>query len=161
MTHKHMTFVRVRDFAGPADSDPSSTSTFRWMTQSPGEDEGLVIVERPRVGDFVGDERTAMNVDAVCRFLWMKAMTERISQLKKEGKPMPKSIEELETVLGDWRSYKSQAADDTAASSSGGCPCAAIPLGLFIGKPSQHNIPCAVARVMRLTCDASAGTDMT
>jgi len=50
---------------------------------------------------------SAMQVDdCVARYRWMRNMTIRMAQLKKEGKEMPKSIDELEAMLGTWKQHK-------------------------------------------------------
>ena len=38
----------------------------------------------------------------------MKLMTSRMAALKKAGKPMPKTMDEVEQTLGSWRGHKQQ-----------------------------------------------------
>lgn len=39
--------------------------------------------------------------DCIAKYEWMKHMTAKMAQLKKEGKPLPTSIEEVEQKLGE------------------------------------------------------------
>jgi hypothetical protein len=60
---------------------------------------------RERIAAEVGC--SVMQVDdCVARYRWMRSMTVRMAQLKKEGKEMPKSIDELEAMLGTWKQHK-------------------------------------------------------
>jgi hypothetical protein len=56
-----------------------------------------------------------------------------VAQLKKEGKEMPQSVDELERMLGTWRQYKTE--------SEGAGGGAAVPLG-HTGPKGQ---PCPLA----------------
>lgn len=38
--------------------------------------------------------------DCIAKYRWMQHMTARMAQLKKEGKPLPTSIDEVEQKLG-------------------------------------------------------------
>ena len=40
--------------------------------------------------------------DCIAKYEWMKQMTGRMAALKRQGKPMPKSVEELENTVGQW-----------------------------------------------------------
>ena len=38
--------------------------------------------------------------DCVAKYLWMRQMLEGVARAKREGKPVPKSIEDMEQSLG-------------------------------------------------------------
>ncbi|KAK9808757.1 hypothetical protein WJX72_003095 [[Myrmecia] bisecta] len=71
--------------------------------------------------------------DCLAKYQWMKTMTSRVAKLKKEGKPIPKTVEEVEQQLGNWRSFKQEslAAKGPAAQaapSASGAGGVAVPL---------------------------------
>lgn len=44
--------------------------------------------------------------DCIAKYNWMKSMTAALALRRQQGKPAPKSVEEMESILGNWRSYK-------------------------------------------------------
>lgn len=110
--------------------------------------------ERQRVAQEVGCSLAQVE-DCMARYLWMRAMTSRLAQLKREGKPMPTSVGELESMLGTWQQYKAdrpgQGGDRSGfaalnATGPGGVPC---PLaGLQVGK----NTKCTLTRKAYKAC---------
>ena len=44
--------------------------------------------------------------DCLAKYQWMRHMMASLKQRRREGKPMPSSVDELESSLGNWRSYK-------------------------------------------------------
>ena len=105
-------------------SDPSAQGTLRLFeniiaTMLPEEKRNLTsfgAVGRTRVANEVGCTTSQVD-DCIARYLWMKTMTTKMAQLRKEGKPMPTSIDEVESMLGTWRQYKT---DNSIAGGSGG-----------------------------------------
>lgn len=60
---------------------------------------------RHRVAGTVGCTLAQVD-DCIARYLWVKSMGVKLAQLKREGKPLPTSIEEIEKTVGNWRTYK-------------------------------------------------------
>jgi hypothetical protein len=82
---------------------------------------------RERIAAEVGCSVAQVD-DCVARYRWMRSMTVRMAELKKEGKPMPKSIDELEAMLGTWKQHKQvhASAPGDRGSGSGGLE---VPMG--------------------------------
>jgi hypothetical protein len=96
-------------------SDASAQGTMRMFesvieAMTPEEKADLSAfdaVARKRVAASAGCS-TAQVDDCMARYLWMKSMTSKLAKLRREGKEMPKSIEEMERAVGNWRQYKSE-----------------------------------------------------
>lgn len=110
-------------------ADPAAQGTLRLFeniigAMLPDEKRNLTIfgpAERNRVASEVGCTTSQVD-DCIARYLWMRNMTSKMAQLKKEGKPMPTSIDEVESMLGTWRQYKTD-------SGSGAAPGAGVAAG--------------------------------
>ena len=108
-------------------SDPAAQGTLRLFeniikAMTPEEKNEVALQfsskSRERIAAEVGC--SVMQVDdCVARYRWMRSMTVRMAQLKKEGKPMPKSIDELEAILGTWRQHKQVHSERPLGSTSG------------------------------------------
>ncbi|KAH7617739.1 hypothetical protein Ndes2526B_g07604 [Nannochloris sp. 'desiccata'] len=95
-------------------SDPAAQGTLRLfeniITAMTPEEKTEAATQfssssRERIAAEVGC--SVMQVDdCVARYRWMRSMTVRMAQLKKDGKEMPKSIDELEAMLGTWKQHK-------------------------------------------------------
>ena len=63
-------------------------------------------------------------------------------QAKREGQPLPKSIEDMEQSLGDWRQFRTSTAAAPSSSDAAGSPMAsAVPLDAV----SARGKPCPLA----------------
>lgn len=62
---------------------------------------------RYRVAVAVGCSMSQVD-DCVAKFLWMKGLTEKLARMKREGKPLPTSPEQVEGELGSWRQFKKE-----------------------------------------------------
>lgn len=71
---------------------------------------------RQRVASTVGCTLAQVD-DCIARYLWVKNMGAKMAQLKREGKPLPTSIEEMERAVGNWRSFKSAGSGETGGAS--------------------------------------------
>lgn len=40
--------------------------------------------------------------DCIAKYLWVKQMGSRMADLKRAGKPLPKTVDEVEQMLGIW-----------------------------------------------------------
>ena len=65
-----------------------------------------------------------------------------MAQLKREGKEMPRSVDELERQLGTWRQYKSEAA---AGAGGGGGAGAGGGTAMPLGHVGLKGLPCPLA----------------
>ncbi len=60
-------------------------------------------------------------VDAVMgRYKYTKHMMAVLARRKREGKPMPKTLEEVEQLTGDWRSFMASSSLSHSGAASGG-----------------------------------------
>ena len=117
--------------------------------------------ERQRVAGEVGCSPAQVD-DCVARFLWMRAMTARMAALKRDGKPMPTTIAEVERELGTWRDYKTAAGEAGGAGEAGVVPEAqagpggkACPLA---GHPAGKNTKCPLTKkAFKACCGRRAG----
>ncbi|EIE25885.1 hypothetical protein COCSUDRAFT_60895 [Coccomyxa subellipsoidea C-169] len=69
---------------------------------TPEERQDLALfgpAERQRTAEQVGCTVGQVD-DCIAKYRWMQHMTARMAQLKKEGKPLPTSIDEVEQKLG-------------------------------------------------------------
>ena len=46
--------------------------------------------------------------DCIAKYNWMKSMTAALALRRQQGKPAPRSVEEMESMLGNWRSHKQE-----------------------------------------------------
>lgn len=96
--------------------DPAAQGTLRLFENIIGamkkeEREDLSLfgpAERRRAAADAGCTVSQVD-DCIARYLWMRNMTAKMAQLRREGKEMPKSIDEVERMLGSWRQHKSEA----------------------------------------------------
>lgn len=76
-----------------------------------------------------------------------------MAELKREGKEMPKSVDEVERLLGNWRQYKGEAGGTAA---SGAVPLNAQgPKGLpcpLAGVQAGRNTKCPLTRKAYKAC---------
>jgi hypothetical protein len=63
----------------------------------------------------MGDILYSQVDDCIAKFEWMKQMTTQMAALKRQGKPIPKSVEDLEQSVGNWRGYREQQPQSSAA----------------------------------------------
>ncbi len=142
-----------------AASDPAAQGTLRLfeniiMAMTPDEKLNAATefssTSRERIASEVGC--SVMQVDdCVARYRWMRSMTVRMAELKKEGKPMPKSIDELEAMLGTWKQHKQvrttapivgSTSGSTSNDSSGGIE---VPVDTTSRLKGFNNQPCGLA----------------
>jgi hypothetical protein len=96
-----------------AGNDPTAQGTMRLFEgiiaqMEAGEKEDLGTfgpAQRQRVAAAAGCTLAQVD-DCIARYSWMRATTARMAQLQREGKAMPKSVGEVESMLGTWRDYK-------------------------------------------------------
>lgn len=93
--------------------------------------------------------------DCIAKYEWMAHMTKQMAALKRAGKPLPQSVEEMEGMLGNWRSHKLQ---QVSSSPSGGHAVAYTakgprnqPCGLA-GQSVGRNTKCPVTRKAFKAC---------
>lgn len=60
---------------------------------------------RRRVAETVGCSVQQVD-DCIARYVFFSGMTKKLAELRRQGKEMPKSIEELEQLIGNWRQYR-------------------------------------------------------
>lgn len=95
-------------------NDPAAQGTLRLFetiisAMQPEEKADLSLFNsaaRQRVATEAGCTVSQVD-DCIARYLWTKNMASRMAQLRREGREMPKSIDELEKMVGSWRGYKS------------------------------------------------------
>lgn len=75
------------------------------------------MTRRKEVAQQVGCSLDQVD-NCIARFLWTKTMMTKLAQHRKQGKPMPTTIEEMERIVGTWQSYKSTAPQGMPSSSS-------------------------------------------
>ena len=95
---------------------------------------------RQRVASMVGCTLAQVD-DCIARYLWVKNMGEKMAQLKREGKPLPTSIEEMERTVGNWRSFKSAGGGETSGVATSG---ATHPIPAHATSPKDGR-PCGLA----------------
>lgn len=143
----------------PAINDGQAQGTLRLFEQiidsmRPEEKKDLKLFDaaaRQRVAAEVGTTPRQVD-DCIARYLWTRQMTLKLAQLKKEGKPMPTSMDEVDRMLGSWRQYKSE----TEGGSEGGVPWDHIGFkgqrcGLA-GQPVARNTKCPLTRKAFKAC---------
>ncbi|PSC76217.1 SEC-C motif [Micractinium conductrix] len=162
----HTSLKRARQLGGltgfvhgtGAIADGGAQGTLRLFEQiidgmRPEEKRDLQLFDaaaRQRVADEVG--ATVQQVDdCMARFLWTQQMTRKVAALRKEGKEMPRSVDELERMLGTWRQYKTEHESGSAAVPPGhvgfkGQPC---PLA---GAPVAKNTRCPATKKAFKAC---------
>lgn len=85
--------------------------------------------------------------DTIARYLWMRTMTARMAQLKREGKEMPKTVDEVETMVGSWQQYKSELPEAAAGGAAGSGDAAAAAAGVTVPLAAKgpKGEPCPLA----------------
>lgn len=152
-------------------SDPSAVGTMRLFenivnsmtTQEKTDLSTFNSAARGRVASEVGCTTSQVD-DCIARYLWMKQMTNKVQELKRQGREMPKSIGEMESMLGNWRSYKSetqqqqqyQSEDGSGSDQSNMVPLNQIgPKGAecpLAGMPAGKNTKCPLTRKAYKAC---------
>lgn len=74
----------------------------------------FTVTARQRVASEIGCTVCQVD-DCIAKFEWMKQMTTQMAALKRQGKPIPKSVEDLEQSVGNWRGYREQQPQSSAA----------------------------------------------
>ena len=127
-------------------SDPAAQGSlllfeniFNQLTaEEKAEVEKIGLQRRAEVAGMVGCSMEQVD-DCIARYLWTKRMTEKLSEYKKTGRSMPQNMQELEQVVGTWKSFKaSSPAASTGASSMGSI---SIPMDAM----SKNGKPCGLA----------------
>jgi hypothetical protein len=122
----------------------------------PGSAAAFGPAARARVAAAAGASPEQVD-DCVARFLWTRKMSGHMAELRKAGKPMPKSVDEVERMLGSWRDFKRSGAGGggggrsgrmvaAGAAGAGGAPC---PLA---GQPVGRNTRCPATRRAYKNC---------
>lgn len=83
--------------------------------------------------------------DCVARYLWMRSMMQKMAEMKKEGREMPKSIDELEIILGSWRQYKTDHGTSASNSNSSGTASIGSSNKVPIDAVGPRGMPCPFA----------------
>lgn len=119
-------------------SDPTAQGTMRLFesviaAMKPQEKVDLALFNAParqRVATDVGCTTSQVD-DCIARFLWMRSMTAKLAELKKQGKPMPSSMTDVEAMLGSWRQYKTEmgTSGSALAGGEGGLAHNIVPMG--------------------------------
>eukprot|EP00890_Picochlorum_soloecismus_P001312 jgi/Picsp_1/2181/NSC_05646-R1_protein translocase subunit 1-like len=130
-------------------SDPAAQGSLllfeKIFNQLTGEEkleiEKLGFQRRAEVAQVVGCSTEQVD-DCIARYLWTKRMTQQLSEYRKTGKPMPKSMQELEQVVGTWKSFK---ATSGHSYSSGGGSSSTGSIAIPIDAMNRSGQPCGLA----------------
>jgi hypothetical protein len=127
-------------------SDPAAQGSLllfeKIFSQLTGEEKAEVekigLQRRAEVARVVGCSMEQVD-DCIARYLWTKRMTEQLSEYKKTGRAMPQNMQELEQVVGTWKSFKaSSPATSTGASLMGS-------ISIPMDATSKNGQPCGLA----------------
>jgi len=136
-------------------SDPAAQGTLRMFENII---EAMKPEERADVSSFgsVARERVAAETkctlqqvdDCIARYLWTSSMSRKMAELRREGKDMPKSIDDLERVVGTWQQFKTQrgVTVNEMHVGKGGVPC---PLA---GMQPGRNTKCMLTKKAYKSC---------
>lgn len=159
-------------------SDPVQSANLQQYEQIVGamsaEDKadplGMGSTGRQRVAQASGCSVAQVD-DCLAKWQWMRTMLARVQEAKRQGKPLPQNIDDMErTVGGTWRNFKQQQAPERPqvlqqdrrtphrvppssehivpmhAVSAKGLPC---PLA---GRPASRNTKCPLTRKAYKAC---------
>lgn len=73
---------------------------------------------RLRVAEQVGCNLQQVD-DCIARYLFFRGMAQKLAELRRKGKEMPKSIADLEKLVGNWKQYRTQKSIDFHNSARG------------------------------------------
>lgn len=107
----------------------------------------LGAAARQRVAQ-ASDCTVAQVDDCLAKWQWMRTMLARVQEAKRQGKPLPDSIEDMErTVGGTWRNFKAQqpAAASQAVQQDGRTPHRVAP-------SSEHTVPVHAVSAKGMPC---------
>eukprot|EP00889_Picochlorum_renovo_P004477 jgi/Picre1/31507/NNA_006859.t1 len=111
------------------------------MNSEEREDANPFFVDRKAiVAEQVGCSVEQVE-DCIARFKWTQHMMRTLAAYRKKGNPMPKTMEELEQVVGKWQSFRSS---EGGVASSGVVSSGSIVIAMDAVSPKDGK-PCGLA----------------
>jgi hypothetical protein len=135
-------------FGSTSASDPAAQGTLllyekiiECMNEEEREDVNAFSLNRKViVAEQVGCSVEQVE-DCIARFKWTQHMMRTLAAYRKKGNPMPKTMEELEQVVGKWQSFRSS---EAGVASSGVVSSGSIVIAMDAVSPKDGK-PCGLA----------------
>lgn len=135
-------------FGSTSASDPAAQGTLllyekiieRMDSEEREDVNALTLNRKAVVAEQVGCSVEQVE-DCIARFKWTQHMMRTLAAYRKKGNPMPKTMEELEQVVGKWQSFRSS---EAGLASSGVASSGSIVIAMDAVSPKDGK-PCGLA----------------